>query len=111
VAGCHSGATIENLTDRQVSNFWKKVDRAEGCWHWTGAQLGKYGAMRIDGKLRYAHRLGYAIEHGRLEGGLVIRHMCHDTLCVRPDHLATGTQADNMRDRWERHSRPVVEAA
>ncbi|WP_410468860.1 HNH endonuclease [Aestuariicoccus sp. MJ-SS9] len=30
----------------------------------------------------------------------VVRHRCHDRLCVNPDHLVLGSQADNKRDDW-----------
>ena len=32
----------------------------------------------------------------------MVRHTCDVRLCVRPDHLLLGTQADNMRDMAER---------
>ena len=30
----------------------------------------------------------------------VVRHRCHERLCVNPAHLELGTQADNKRDDW-----------
>lgn len=30
----------------------------------------------------------------------VVRHRCHNRLCVNPEHLALGTAADNKRDDW-----------
>ena len=30
---------------------------------------------------------------------LEIRHLCHNPSCVNPDHLATGSHAENMGDR------------
>ncbi|MFZ7093991.1 HNH endonuclease [Primorskyibacter sp. 2E233] len=29
----------------------------------------------------------------------VIRHLCNNRLCIRPDHLRVGTQAQNLRDQ------------
>ena len=31
----------------------------------------------------------------------VVRHRCHNRLCVNPQHLTLGSQADNKRDDWE----------
>lgn len=33
--------------------------------------------------------------------GKVVRHTCHNTKCINPDHLLTGTPADNIRDMDE----------
>jgi hypothetical protein len=32
----------------------------------------------------------------------VVRHRCHNRLCVNPDHLELGSQVDNKREDWER---------
>ena len=31
----------------------------------------------------------------------VVRHRCHNRLCINPDHLTIGSRADNKRDDWE----------
>ena len=31
----------------------------------------------------------------------VVRHRCHNGLCINPDHLEAGSRADNKRDDWE----------
>ena len=30
----------------------------------------------------------------------VIRHRCHNRLCIKPEHLVEGSQADNKHDDW-----------
>ncbi|MGA0542372.1 HNH endonuclease [Neotabrizicola sp. VNH66] len=31
----------------------------------------------------------------------VIRHRCHNRLCINPAHLEIGSRADNRRDDWD----------
>lgn len=31
----------------------------------------------------------------------VIRHRCHNRMCINPEHLTIGNRADNKRDDWE----------
>lgn len=74
-----------------------------GCWEWQGAVLGKgYGKFKKDGKFWLAHRYSYTMYKGPIPDGLVIRHKCHNVLCVNPDHLQTGTHRDNVWDQIER---------
>lgn len=30
----------------------------------------------------------------------VVRHRCHNGLCINPDHLEIGSRADNKHDDW-----------
>ncbi|KPQ06671.1 MAG: HNH endonuclease [Rhodobacteraceae bacterium HLUCCA12] len=31
----------------------------------------------------------------------VVRHRCHNRLCINPDHLLLGSRADNKHDDWD----------
>lgn len=46
----------------------------------------------------YVHRLAYEKAHGAIPKGLVVRHTCDNSLCINPEHLVIGTQAENMQD-------------
>lgn len=75
-----------------------------GCWLWN-APIGRnrYAQIRARGKKRKVHREAYEAANGvNSASGLVVRHKCDTPLCVNPDHLETGTHADNMRDMADR---------
>jgi hypothetical protein len=94
------------LTGRVVSvpladRFWTKVDRTGECWLWTGHRFHNgYGETREScGKKRLlTHRVAWELTNGPIPAGLVVLHSCDTRNCVRPSHLSTGTQRDNMAD-------------
>lgn len=102
--------------------FWAKVQKADGCWFWTGAKTEKgYGNFMRDGtrgpgcRSVLAHRVAWELEHGSVPVGLCVLHKCDNPACVRPEHQ------DNNRDmlakgrRWKpvgtrkKLSRPIAE--
>ena len=91
--------------------FWAKVDRTVECWLWTGAQVisksGRYGKLKTDGKMKYAHRVSYEMSVGEIPAGMQIDHLCHNTLCVNPFHLRAVTQKQNMENRKGAQSNSV----
>lgn len=83
--------------------FWEKVDRSGDCWAWIG-HVGSegYGYFRMPKRPVYAHRMSYELANGAIPDGLVVMHKCDNPRCVRPEHLALGTQSENIRDCFKR---------
>lgn len=96
-------------TERQIRNFWAKVDKSsgpEGCWIWTG-KGDRYGSVKLAiGDLIYksvpATHVSLVIS-GRprpFEGAQACHgDTCTTTLCVNDAHLRWGTAASNSADR------------
>jgi hypothetical protein len=91
----------DDMTDNEfLRKFGSRIKRSLYCWEWTGGRTGNgYGACRVDGKNIGAHIASYVAANGPLAPGMCVMHVCDNPLCVRPDHLEAGTDADNMNDK------------
>lgn len=71
--------------------------RENGCIEWT-AYVGTngYGRFYLDGRGALAHRWAYEHHVGPIPDGLVIDHLCRNTICVNPEHLEPVTTAENV---------------
>ena len=82
-----------------------RLVRAEGgCLEWQGWR-GTYGHGQImaeDGRVIGTHVAAWTLENGPVPEGHVIRHSCDNPPCCNPDHLLSGTPAENVQDAVER---------
>ena len=79
--------------------FWNKVDKSGECWLWTASTLGKgYGQFWDGNKRVTAHRFSWVLHNGPIPEGLHVLHHCDVPVCVNPEHLWLGTNADNVHD-------------
>lgn len=101
----------EVLTEAETRRFWQYVVKGPGdrdCWIWVGAiaddGYGRFWTQR-NGRSRVLrpHRVAFALATGvDLRQVPVVEHfVCDNPVCVhaggdRFDHLAGGTQADNL---------------
>ncbi|WP_350339401.1 HNH endonuclease signature motif containing protein [Paramicrobacterium chengjingii] len=74
------------------------ISTENGCLEWTGASVGGYGNIHVNGKSTLTHRLAWELAHGPIPNGMVVCHTCDNPPCCNPEHLFIGTQADNVRD-------------
>ncbi len=123
-----SNLFIYKPTERELRNFWRKVNKdgpmpdqtidayrgIGNCWEWTGAKKsGGYGSFWMANKIRSVHRAAYLIYHGVIDEKLEIMHKCDYRLCVAEHHLVEGTTKENIHDcLWKkRHISPKGEKA
>lgn len=91
------------FSDADICNFWKRVNKTDSCWLWTGkphrADAWGYGRVSACGKTIKAHRFAYILAYGAIPDSVLVRHSCDNPMCVRPDHLMLGTDQDNVQDK------------
>lgn len=107
-ANCAPGevkATGVALYQYQIDSFHEKYSKSDGCWEWTGHRNNKgYGVLHVRligasaGKVHLAHRISWALANGEMPDGKCICHRCDNPICVRPDHLFSGTHKQNSQD-------------
>jgi len=91
------------MDDLTFARFLSHTDRTGECWLWTGSRsktgYGRLGVGGRAGEVELAHRLSYLHHHGEIPVDCVVRHKCLNKHCVNPDHLETGSVAENQADR------------
>ncbi|NRB19699.1 MAG: hypothetical protein HRU33_19615 [Rhodobacteraceae bacterium] len=74
--------------------------QADGCLVLGGATPRK---VKFKGGRKYAYQFVHTVLTALLASYEdVVRHTCHNRNCIRPDHLISGTRAENYQDERER---------
>lgn len=96
---------IPSLTAQQRYNLFDKVNLGDpdGCHLWDGTvNDAGYGIFMINrGRFRATRVIYFAVTGFDPEDSLLM-HQCDNKLCVRFDHLALGTNEENMEEAKER---------
>ncbi len=88
---------------REVSPYPDVIGQCIIC---TSHKPSKRGYPRVNrgGLPINIARLVFNRRYGKQASSVKARHTCDNTLCINPDHLIPGTQADNIADSI-RHGR------
>lgn len=91
-----------------IERYERNINRTATCWEWTKSLSNNgYAQIRVgrpgNGPVWLVHRWAYQHFVGPIPEGMMVLHRCDNRKCSNPEHLYVGTQADNMRDRSERH--------
>lgn len=86
----------EAQAERFREHFAERVQRNGECAEWISSSP-KYPQVHIAGRTMRAHRVAYMAFVGPIPGGLVLDHLCMNTMCVNPDHLEPVTQSENAK--------------
>lgn len=107
---------IVELTEKEISRFWPKVDikGEDECWlwknKWSGDDYGTFTIYRNNTEITYrSHRVSLYLKTG-IQGD-VARHSCDTPLCCNPKHLDWGTIQDNMDDMIKRNRQVVLKGS
>lgn len=91
----------QSLVESQSERFWRNVQKADGCWIWTGGRNARgYGKFYINCGGYLAHRVSYALARGSVPEDKCVMHKCDNPPCVNPDHLELATVRMNMHDMY-----------
>ncbi len=87
---------------RKLAQYSEK-DKRTGCRVWTGARTNNgYGAVYVNPKTLYAHRVSWEVHNGPIPEDSVVHHTCANRCCINPNHLQIITQAENLAEMMGR---------
>jgi hypothetical protein len=93
------------FSDKDADKIRKKLAKrfsertAHGCHTRPGSEgRNGYPTFTWKGTTYGAHRVAYAVWKEAVPHKWQVCHLCSNTQCVNPSHLALGTHGDNARD-------------
>lgn len=92
-----------NLSDGMTAKFltyFAQDTTGKECWEWAGPVTGRSrNRPRFDylGDHASGHRYAYTYFVGEIPDGMELDHLCHNSMCVNPNHLEHVTPEENKR--------------
>ena len=84
---------------RKIIEILNRCNQVGECWEYQGCKQNGYAWINWQGKSGcLAHRIVYEATYGNIPEGHFVCHHCDNRPCLRPDHLFSGTNDDNMKD-------------
>ena len=95
---------------KELSLLLSYTQKENDCLIWTRCfNTDGYPRAVIEGDSNAkVHRIVYQLATGEDISGKVIRHSCDNPKCINPDHLLSGSFADNGNDKAVRNRQPRV---
>jgi len=89
----------KNMDAEKTRSFWKRVNKTNTCWFWTGGVgYNAYGQFNYGDQTVLAHRFAYGSLLGPIPNGYIIHHKCRSKRCVNPDHLQAVPRGNHPGD-------------
>lgn len=100
----------EEWTDSDYLSIQKRLDKLSEdsldskypcCRNWIGSTIKGYGQFSIKARFISSHVASYLVKtrSSQIPDHQVVRHLCGNSLCIKPGHLDIGTQLDNIKDK------------
>lgn len=88
------------FSERDITRFWSKVNKADDCWLWLGRRdKDGYGVFAAAKKTWRAHRVVWLITQKHIPTGMFV---CHTDRVWWLDHHKPDPESRGYKQQWQR---------